>query len=152
LLGVVTVWDWAFGGTGKVAPVVPVSIMGTGLNLGISILATLRFGLIGPLLGTFVSTMATSAWYHPVLLRRTFGTSLASLARAVAVPLAWGLPFAAAVWWLSAPDRTLGWTRLMLEMAVAATAYLSIWWTLMLDANHRAVYLGRFRAVIRRRS
>jgi O-antigen/teichoic acid export membrane protein len=152
LLGVVTVWAWAFGGTGKVAPILPVSIVAAALNLGISIPATWRFGLIGPLLGTFASTIATSAWYIPVLLRRTFGTSLASLTRAVAVPLAWGLPFAALVWWVSAPDRTLGWARLTVEMAAAATAYLAIWWTLMLDADHRAVYLGRFRAVIGRRS
>lgn len=149
LLGLLTLWGWAFGGTGKVATLVPVYIAAASLNLVASIVFTLNLGLVGPLLGTLVATVLTSAWYVPVQLKRTFGISLAGIARAVALPLVWGVPYTLAVWWMAARTPSIGWLALAGEMGFATVVYMGIWWIAILDVSERAVYGGRLRTLMR---
>lgn len=48
------------------------------INLGASIVLTLRFGIVGVFLGTFISTMLTSFWIEPyVLYRKKLESSVA---------------------------------------------------------------------------
>lgn len=148
LLALITLWDWAFGGTGQVARLVPVSIVSTVINLSLSLALTPRYGVAGPLLGTMCATLLTAAWYVPVLLRRTFGIALGALARSVAEPLAWGVPYVVSLWWLAHGRAAIGWGALALEMAAGALAYLAVWWLLMLGAEQRAVNLARLRGVL----
>jgi O-antigen/teichoic acid export membrane protein len=149
LLALITLWDWAFGGTGLVARLVRVSIVSTVINLGLSLSLTPRFGVAGPLLGTMCATLLTAAWYVPVLLRRTFGIALGALARSIALPLAWGVPYVLALWHLAHSRAAIGWGMLALEMAAGVLAYLAAWWLLMLSAEQRAVNLARVRSVLR---
>jgi O-antigen/teichoic acid export membrane protein len=148
LLGLVTLWGWAFGGTGKVAALVPVNIVATSINLAVSVIFTLKLGLVGPLLGTLSATLLTSAWYVPVLLRRTFAVPLADIGRAIVTPVAWGVPYALAVWWIAANTPGIGWIGLAGQMGAAVALYMSVAWMMVLDASERAVYAGRIRTLL----
>jgi O-antigen/teichoic acid export membrane protein len=150
LLSAITLWDWAFGGTGQVARLVPVSIVSTVINLGLSLTLTPRLGVVGPLLGTLCATTVTSLWYVPVLLRRTFGISLRALLRAVALPVLWGIPFALAVWWLAHRTPSIGWAQLAAEMCAAAAVFLGLWWLVMLTPEERRVNRARLQSVLQR--
>jgi O-antigen/teichoic acid export membrane protein len=150
LLSAVTLWDWAFGGTGQVAKLVPVSIVSTVINLGLSLTLTPRLGVVGPLLGTLCATTVTSLWYVPLLLRRTFGMPLHALFRAAAVPMLWGVPFALAVWWLAHRSPDIWWAQLAAEMAAAAAVFLALWWLVMLTAAERRVNRERLQSVLAR--
>ena len=46
------------------------SLLEAAVNLVVSIVLTLRFGIIGVFLGTYVSTMTTSFWIEPLVLYR----------------------------------------------------------------------------------
>ncbi|UCF41209.1 MAG: lipopolysaccharide biosynthesis protein [Gemmatimonadota bacterium] len=151
LLAVITLWDWAFGGTGQVARLVPVSVVATAINLGLSLALTPRYGVAGPLLGTMCATLLTAAWYVPVLLHRTFGIALGVLARHVATPLLWGVPYVVVLWQLAHRRPAIGWATLAIEMAAGALAYLAVWWMLMLTVEQRAVHIARLRSVLRGR-
>lgn len=148
LLGLVTLWGWAFGGTGKVAALVPVNILSTSINLAVSVIFTLKLGLVGPLLGTLSATLLTSVWYVPVLLKRTFAVPLAGIGRAIVTPAAWGVPYALAVWWIAAITPGIGWFGLAGQMGAAVALYLSVAWMMVLNASERAVYAGRIRTLL----
>lgn len=149
LLALITLWDWAFGGTGQVARLVPVSIVSTTLNLLISLLLTPVLGLVGPLIGTLCSTAATTAWYVPLLLRRVFDVPTGRLIRAVAVPAGWGVVYFLLAWNLGRSRSSLGWGSLALEMASLAIAYFAVWWHLMLDRSERTLFIQRFRGLLK---
>jgi O-antigen/teichoic acid export membrane protein len=152
LLSAITLWDWAFDGTGQVARLVPVSIVSAAINLSLSLALTPRLGLVGPLLGTLCATTVTSLWYVPVLLRRTFGISLRALLRAVALPVLWGVPFALTVWWLAHRSPSIGWAQLAVEMCAAAAVFLGLWWLVMLTPEERRVNRARLQSVLQRPS
>ena len=149
LLGLLTLWDWAFSGTGQVAKLVRVSVVSATINVVVSVVLTFKIGIVGPLVGTLVATLATSAWYFPVLMGRTFGIHPAQTARAVAVPVAWGVPYALAVGWVARMTPSIGWAGLVGEMGIAVVVYLGIWWSMILDPSERAVYAGRIKTLIR---
>ncbi len=45
-----------------------VPIISAAVNIGVSILTTLKFGLVGPFIGTTISMLATLVWMEPVIL------------------------------------------------------------------------------------
>ena len=147
LLAVVTLWDWAFEGTGRVARLVPVTIVSTVINLALSIALIPRYGVAGPLLGTLVAVSLTSAWYVPLLLKRDFDLRLGALLRATLIPIAWGVVFFPVAWRLAHSRASLGWAALALEMSAAVTAYLLVWWLAMLTPGQRRMNLERMRAL-----
>src|SRR5262249_23050813 len=101
LIALMSFWGWCFSGTGKMALLVPNAVIGVVINLTASIACAHRFGIVGPLLGTTISFLGFQMWYLLNLLRRTFGIRLTALASAVLTPVAWGIPYAGALWWLS---------------------------------------------------
>jgi O-antigen/teichoic acid export membrane protein len=147
LLTITTIWDWVFDGTGRVARLLPVTIVSTTINLGLSLMLTLRFGVVGPLLGTLCAVAITNLWYVPVLLRRVFHVSPRRLVQSAAVPMAWGVPYAALAWWLGHSRPAVGWGGLALEMTSLAASYCLVWWLVMLKAADRDIHLARIRGL-----
>jgi O-antigen/teichoic acid export membrane protein len=150
LLTITTIWDWVFDGTGRVARLLPVTIVSTTINLALSLVLTLRLGVVGPLLGTLCAVAITSLWYVPVLLRRVFHVSPRLLMQSVGVPIAWGVPYAAFAWWLSHSGPEVGWGGLALEMTTLAASYCLVWWLFMLKAADRDLHLARIRGLFGR--
>jgi O-antigen/teichoic acid export membrane protein len=145
LLGLLTLWRWCFGGTGMQAKILAAAIVETGINVSVSIISTYRFGIIGPVLGTFVGIVTFSFWCFPVLLRNVFGTSLKQLFFAVAKPLAVGIPYGLIVWYIARSHTPWGWLGLAAEMAVSAILYLVIAWLLVLNQTERSQWNNRLR-------
>ena len=148
LIGIVTLWDWCFGGTGKVAALVPVTVVATVINVGLSLALTPALGVVGPLLGTLVAMTLTTVWYVPVLLRRHFGTSLRRLATAVAVPLGWAVPYAGLSLWFAASHDPAGWLMLLSEMAAWPLIFLSLFWFVGIRKGRRSEYAERVRSIL----
>jgi O-antigen/teichoic acid export membrane protein len=137
LLALYSLWGWCFGGTAQTPLLVRASLAQTFINVSASLVLTWRFGLIGPLLGTLIGFISVSAWHLPRLLHKVFGTSQRQLARAVLFPVLLGIPYAGALWWISRTLPPTGWFALGGQMAVAALAYLAVWWVTMMDPRER---------------
>ena len=147
LLAVVTTADMAIGCTGHVRKLATISVIATSINLSLSLALTPRFGVLGPLLGTLVSILATHLWYVPRLLHRLFGTPVPDLARAVGIPLLSAYPYATIVWSVSRCHEPAGWLGLAAEMGTATIAYLAVAWGLIFTLEERQTWVARTRRI-----
>jgi O-antigen/teichoic acid export membrane protein len=152
LLSIYSLWGLVLSGTGHVARVVPGMIASAAINIGVSILATVLLGPIGPLLGTLTAFITVNSWYLPMLLRRLFQVPLRPLCLAVATPAMIGIPYALVVRWFAHAHPPAGWIPLGLEMAGSALVYLAIAWLAIFKADERAVWILRFRLFLRPRT
>jgi len=150
LVSLSSLWVWCFFCTGQIRRIVPVTIAGAIINFITSLVLTKALGVAGPLLGTFVAMLATNIWYLPNLLYRVFDTPRQELIRAVATPLAWGLPYAGVIWWIANIHEPWGWLGLTAEMGAAGLLYLIIWWLFILNAARRTVWTKRVQLSLRR--
>ena len=80
-----------------------------------------------------------------------FGTSLARLYWAAAVPVLCGLPFAALVEYLARLRAPQGWFELALHLAIAPILYFATAGWLVFPTNERQEWLGRIRRLVLRR-
>jgi len=151
LLSLTTLWDWCFAGTGQVARLVRVSLISTTVNVTLSIIFTQQLGAVGPLLGTLFALVISTVWYLPFLLSRVFQTSARELFKAVALPLALGLPYGGLVWWFARAHPPLNWFQLGAEMGGAALLFLALAWIVVFNSAKRAEWVFRFRLLLRQR-
>ena len=149
LLAIVVLWDWCFSGVGKIALLVPLGLVSAVINLSLSLALTPTLGVLGPLVGTLVSVVLTSAWYLPILLRRTFGTPVRPLIFAVATPLAWAVPYFGASWWIAQSHDPSGWLLLLSELAAWPLIFLSLFWFLGIHKGRRSEYAKRVRSILK---
>lgn len=140
-----SLWGWCLSATGHMRRQVAPTVAWALLNIAASVLLTYRLGIVGPLLGSTVAFLAVSIWAFPWLLRRTFGTPLPALARAALRPLAWGLPYTGALWWVARRHRPPGWLGLAAEMSAAALGFLALCAYLVWDRADRDRWRGRLR-------
>jgi O-antigen/teichoic acid export membrane protein len=144
LLGLLSLWGWCFGGTGNQPKLVRTTALSAGINFLASILCTHFFGIIGPLLGTFMAFTTVSLWQLPLLMREVFGTSLRRLFWAVAQPLVVGIPYGLVVWWIAKSHTPWGWLGIGAEMGLTALIYLAIACLLVLNEYERKQWSDRF--------
>ena len=142
LLTLVLLYSVAFVSTGRVRLLAGPAALSAGVNLVASVVLSRLFGPVGPLLGTALATLGVFGWYLPWQLSRTFGTPVRGLLWAVAVPLAWGLPYAWVLRVLAA-GRLLGWFGLAIEVGLAALAFLTFGVWVILGADDRALWRAR---------
>ena len=133
-------------GTGRVRMLVVPSLISSTINLSTSILLARFVGVAGPLLGTTVTVLTFSIWVNSWLIRRTFGVPMRSMARSAGVPLAWGLPYAGALWWLSTSQRHVGWLGLAAQMGLASTGFLGLAAAVLLTRDERNAWRARLGA------
>src|SRR6185436_17318287 len=134
---------WVFSGTGVVKLLVPSALASSAINIAVSIGATAALGLPGPLIGTLVGVVSVSLWYIPRLLERTFGTPVLALARAAALPLVWGIPIDAGLWWFARRHPPESWLELLVELAVSGLILLTFWWVFALTKEERDSFRAR---------
>jgi len=152
LLAIFSLWTWCINGIGEVRMVMPGIAVQTAINFALSILLTLKLGLIGPVLGTTFGFLSVSIWYLPMLMHRRFDTRALDLFTAVGWPVASALPFAAIVWSLSRTLPVHGWFDMAAEMSVAALGYLVVWWAVGLSAGEKSLWRQRINLLIPRGS
>ncbi len=148
LLALVSLWCWCIAGTGHVVEMVPGMLAQTVLNLALSLVFTIKFGLIGPVLGTLTALVLVSTWYIPMLLRRLFNISLMDLATAALVPVASAAPFSGVIWLMSRALPPRGWCEMSSEMILAALGYLVSWWIVGLSSVERHRWWQRMQALV----
>ena len=150
LVSLTAVWTAILVGTGHVRSIAKVSAVSACINLGASVIATWKFGLVGPLLGTLTAMITTLIWWLPLILHKTYGVSLIGLVGAIAVPLLWATPYACGLFWWAHAHSIPGWFGLCAEMALAVLVYFGIAWFLVLDRLQRQMWISRVRLVARR--
>lgn len=159
LLGITNLWNFCFGGTGKVRIALPAIAAATVLNVSLSVAATAmlqagfgpRAALVGPLLGTTAGLLAVQVWALPLLLRTTFGVEPRELVKAVGGPLLVGVPYAAALHWLAWSHPPTSWPALFAAMGLVVAGFLAIAWMLLLTPEDRHLWRHRVRLLIPRR-
>jgi len=144
-----SLWGWCVSGTGQIRRIIPMTIVQTALNLVLSIVFTLGFGLAGPLLGTTAAFLSVSVWYMPMLMSEMFGVPASSLVFSVGAPLALAIPYAALTDWLVRLYGATGWFGVAYQMSGAAVVYLLLAWLIVLYPDERASLISRFRLVVR---
>jgi len=149
LLVVLSLWWWCLAGAGVTARLVPLALVNAALNLGISIWATLEFGLLGPLIGTLAATVLVTIPALPILLARHLSVPFFRLALAGTLPLLWGIPAAWGLWTWVQLNPPEGWEALFSQMAASAAALLVLWWVLALSGAQRDAFRGRIAAALR---
>lgn len=143
LLGLVSFWSWCIVGAGRARQAVAPTAASAVVNLYASVALTGYLGAIGPLLGTLIAHLAVNLWALPVLLRKLFDVDPLALLLAAGRPLAWGVPYAAGLWWLARVHTPPGWPGLVAEMGLAALGFLGLAWRVVLSPDERTVWKER---------
>ncbi len=129
--------------TGRVSVVVPASVASSVINIVASVICSWQFGPIGPLMGTAIGGLSVGAWYLPWQLRRTFGTPIRGLVRAVASPIPWGVGYWFLASWASRSHQPVGWLGLIAEMGAWVIAFLILGTFAILGPEDRSLWKGR---------
>ncbi len=125
----------------------PVSSMGSALNLLLSLALAWKFGLVGVALGTLIAYLASDVWNTPRLVSRLYGVSGVSLVRAALRATFWGLLWGGGVAWLVSrlpPSRH--WLQLALNLSWVLACGAIYAWTLILSRRDRALWRERWSA------
>ena len=147
LWSIFSLWGWPLSGTGKIGAWAPYSMAFLVINLGVSVPATLKLGLVGPLVGTLVGFLSITVWAMPLVLKQELGIQPWHLCAAAARPLLLGAPYIALIGILARTHRARGWFGLGAEMAAAAIGGVAIWWFTGISARDRILWKGRLTAM-----
>jgi O-antigen/teichoic acid export membrane protein len=143
LWAVYTLWGWALLGSGQIRRWAPFAMLSTLVNVAVSLIATARLGLAGPLLGTAAGLLLITSWALPRALDRVFGIPPRMLWRAALIPLRWGLPLAAVLRAIVIYHPLEGWLELLAMAASGSVVGLALWWRLSLGSEERSEWRAR---------
>lgn len=147
---VFSLWGWPINGTGNVRRWVPYAIAFAAVNLVVSIVGVIKFGLVGPLAGTLAGFVLVQSWAMTMVLGRLFGFRASGLWRAALSPFLWGAPFLVLLWVAVRWHAPNGWVMLLAEMAAAGALGLALWWVFGLPAERRSMWWGRVKIAVGR--
>jgi O-antigen/teichoic acid export membrane protein len=152
MMAVISLWGWAFSGTGRMARLVPVSLVSASLNLAVSLSATwwlshrdAHRALWGPVIGTSAACLLVLMPVMPMLLWRDFDVSPRKLVGAVAKPILLAIPYGSAVMWIALHHAPAHWATLALHMSLAGFLFSVICWCVLLSPADRANWKLRLR-------
>jgi len=110
-------------GAGHIRPFSLLLLIGSALNLSLSVLLIGPYGLIGIAIATVVASIVVDLIAIPVLLQRKLGLSVAEFARsACSRPLAVGCLLAVVLTGISRMGQATGWAELIVQGMCAAVA------------------------------
>jgi O-antigen/teichoic acid export membrane protein len=147
LWSVYTLWGWALLGSGHIRRWAPFAALSTLVNVAVSVIATAKLGLAGPLLGTAAGLLLIASWALPRALDQVFGVSPRMLWRSAMTPLRWGLPLVVVLRVIAAYHPPEGWLELLAMAASGSAAGLALWWRLSLGSEERSEWRARLKAV-----
>ncbi|MBI4402677.1 MAG: oligosaccharide flippase family protein [Deltaproteobacteria bacterium] len=143
-----SLWGWCFTGTGTMGHLAPTLIVGGVLNLGLSILFTFWLGMIGPLLGTFLTVWVVLCVLLTKIMERVFGVRSQELLKAIFVPLGWGFAAGAGAWLFAHSHSPGGWLGLAGEMGAIGCLFGVFAWFFCLNELERQLWTGRVRQLL----
>src|SRR5207245_2396745 len=111
----------------------PYALAGGLLNVGVSIAATVAFGMPGPLIGSFSSFVLVQAWAAPGLFDDIYGISRKHLWGSMLKPLVAGLPYILMLSYVARLPARDNWLRLLPEIGTAMAGGLALWWLFILN-------------------
>jgi O-antigen/teichoic acid export membrane protein len=142
-------WTATVTGTGLIRRWLPYALTAAAVNIVVSVAATIRFGLAGPLIGTCTAFLSVHAWALPSILATAFGIERRALLRTVVRPLAWGLPYTCVLWRAARfGPADSGWPALLIEMGLAVSGGLVLWWIFSLNDVSRLQWKQRIQHAI----
>jgi O-antigen/teichoic acid export membrane protein len=143
-------WGWTLSGTGNISSWTSYSLSFIIINLTVSIIGTIKLGLVGPLVGTLTGYLFVHVWAMPRVLQNIFDWSPVSLWRCALSPLVWALPYTCLVWLIARKHAPQDWLSLLIAIILVGLGGLLLWWTISLSSNERAVWLGRVKSALGR--
>ena len=150
LWAVYALWGWTLLGTGHIRRWMPFAVFATLVNVVASLIATVKVGMVGPLVGTTLGFLLVTSWALPRTLGHVFGMSAWTLWRTALAPLAWGVPYAAGLWAVSHYLPPTNWLGLVAAAGLGTAVGLALWWSLSLDAVDRRAWTDRLKGVMSR--
>lgn len=148
LWGIYSSWIWPLFATGQIGRWAPYAVVFAILKISLSIILTYKFGLVGPLLGTFSGFLLLDSWALPKILKQTFHLSPWVLWRTALTPLSWGLFYATILWIVGQKYAPSGLGGLLLEMGAGMLGGLVLYWILSLDKDARSEWRYRLKLVM----
>ena len=158
LMAIVSLWAWPFAGTGKMNHVLTPMVIGSLLNIVISIVCTIYFGIVGPALGTVVGYLLVFVPAYAYLLRSEFGVSVKKLLTDILIAFSLFLPFGLVMKFLVPLLNIENWSQMrMIQFAVHLTiailfglVYLFAAYRLILSHEDRVLWKERFLIPLRK--
>jgi len=147
MMGLLSLWGWCFTATGTQPKLVVPTTLAATINFLASITCTHFFGIVGPLMGTFISFTTISIWKLPLLLHEIFGTSTKKLFWVIIKPLMVAIPYGSFIWWIAKIHPPWGWLGLATEMGLSTIIYLIVAWLLVLNISERSLWQGRLKII-----
>jgi O-antigen/teichoic acid export membrane protein len=142
-------WTATVTGTGLIRRWLPYALTAAAVNIAVSVAATIRFGLAGPLIGTCTAFLTVHAWALPSILATAFDVDRRALFRTVVRPLAWGLPYSCVLWRIAHGGQgNSGWPALLFQMGLAVSGGLVLWWIFSLNDVSRLQWKQRIQHAI----
>lgn len=151
MTSVFSLWTWCYSGTGNVRRIVLPAAATAVTNLVLSLILTAKLGLIGPILGTLIAQTVVPVGMILPRMHRDFGVSVLALCRAVAVPVAFGVPYGYALTRLARAYPPTSWLALAAMMSASALVYLLLAGGFLLSPTDRAAWLARLSNIVGRR-
>ena len=143
LVALQSLWCWCFTATGQVRRIVPMTVIGSTLNLTASIILVHYVGVVGPLLGTSLGLGLLGLWVLPLQLNKAFGTSPLELVKAALPSFLWAVVSASGLRWLTRFHQPESWLTLGLEMSIAALLSLAFSAAFLLSTEERSMWRTR---------
>ena len=151
IFGFVCLFAWIIDMQGDTRLRLPVSTIGSVLNLIFSVLAVRAIGVPGVALGTLTAYLCTDAWYCPALVCRRYGVRPRAIVVAITRALAFGVPWVIGVWLVASlhvpPFRWLG---LIAEEGAFAGAGLTYCWFAVFTPEDRKLWRARLASLLKR--
>jgi O-antigen/teichoic acid export membrane protein len=148
LWAVYALWGWALLGTGHIRQWMPFAVLSTLVNVVLSVSGTVRFGVVGPLLGTTTGLLLITSWALPRTLQQAFGISVWTLWRAALTPLRWSLLYAVMLWVLAIYAPPVGWLGFITMAGLAMIGGLALWWRFSLGREEREEWQARLKNIL----
>jgi O-antigen/teichoic acid export membrane protein len=148
LWSIFSLWGWPLSGAGKIAAWAPYSLVFLAVNLGVSIIGALRFGMVGPLLGTLTAFLSVNLWAMPLVLEKCFGVRSGSVLRAAGKPLLCGLPYMGLIWSVAHHYAANGWIELGAELSASVAGGIAVWYFTAVSRDERKVWKARITGLL----
>ena len=148
LVGFFMLFGWSVDMAGHTRDRVVVAIPGAVLNVVLSVILGVRFGLYGVTLATVIAYMVGEGWYTPYLFCRRFGVSGRVVMREIVRSCVLSVPWILAVWWVAREGKgVVGWASFFAEFSTASLITLAYVWLVILRSEDRARWRERARAI-----
>lgn len=149
VVGFFMLFGWSVDMAGHTRDRVVVAIPGAVLNVVLSVILGMRFGLYGVTLATVIAYLVGEGWYTPYLFCRLFGVSGGKVVREVVRSCALAVPWILGVWWIAhRSNGVIGWASFSAEFSVTCLLTIVYVWLVIFRSEDKARWRERVRLIL----